>query len=130
MLVTPANEAETAQVLLVTAQTLGKLFGDRDYYHPDLREQLAGHGVKLITPYRFAGREPDPARARQISRIRYRIETVIDQLTEQYQIKRVWARDGWHFWGRLRRKFLSHTVACILAGRSGHLPLQHRTILQ
>jgi hypothetical protein len=95
-----------------------------------LAAELTDHRVEPIVPFRFASREPDPARARRISRFRYRIETVFDQFVERFQIKRVWARDGWHFWGRLLRKFLSHTIACILAGRSGHLPLQLSAVLQ
>ena len=42
---------------------------------------------------------------------RKRVETVISQLVERFNIQRVRARDLWHFNNRINRKILSHTIA-------------------
>ncbi|MBV9452577.1 MAG: hypothetical protein JOZ19_00420 [Rubrobacter sp.] len=64
-------------------------------------------------------------RTQCLSRFRYRIDTVIPQLTGRYCVKRVWAKDLWHLTSRLLRKvFLSHTLAFLLDHRADNQPLQ------
>ena len=75
---------------------------------------MAVNGVCLLAPYRNASKDPDPARSTYLSRIRYRIETVLGQLVERYEAKQVGAHDLWHLGCRLIRKVLSHTVALLL----------------
>jgi hypothetical protein len=94
--------------------------GDRGYYSPELARELAGGGVRFLTPYLHASREPDPARAAALSAIRYRLETVNGQLADRYHAKRTWARDPWHLQSRVTRKVLSHTAMAWLTRRHGH----------
>jgi hypothetical protein len=55
---------------------------------------------------------------------RRRIETVIGQLTERFNAKRVWARDAWHCWSRSLRKVLAHTLFVQLCQRHDLLSLR------
>jgi hypothetical protein len=55
---------------------------------------------------------------------RYRIETVRSQLAGQYNVKRTWAKDRWHFCHRVIDKILSHTARVLLTVRAGHRPLR------
>lgn len=94
--------------------------GDRGYYAPALAAELAAAGVRFLTPYLHASKEPDPVRAAALSAIRYRLETVNGQLAGRYHAKRTWARDLWHLTGRVTRKVLSHTVMVCLTRRLGY----------
>ena len=47
-------------------------------------------------------------------RARRKIETVIGQLTDRFNIQKVRARDLWHLSHRFIRKILSHTVCVVM----------------
>jgi hypothetical protein len=120
----PARASEKA-VLSERPLPAGSIgIGDRGYWSPPLRAQLADADVALQTPYVRKQGDPDPAQARKLASVRYRIETVNSQLAERYGIKQTWARDLWHLCHRVIRKILSHTVAIVLTARAGHRPLQ------
>lgn len=119
----PANVHELALVPDLTAQTQGWLVGDRNYWSPALRQEMAATGLALLAPYRSAKRDPQPRWSARLSRVRYRIDTVFGQLVERTQIKRVWARDTWHLGNRLLRIVLMHTLAVLFNLALGHEPL-------
>jgi hypothetical protein len=125
----PANASDLAVLPELVEGTQGFAVGDRNYWSPALAEELAAAGLALLAPYRSAKRDPDPARSRFLSRVRYRIDTTFGQLVERYHAKRVWARDLWHLCGRLLRKVLSHTLAAVLNHGLGHPPLQLARLL-
>jgi len=56
-------------------------------------------------------------------KIRRRVETVISQLSEQFHIEKVRAKDLWHLSNRFIRKILAHTVGIFLNKLLGHPPL-------
>jgi hypothetical protein len=56
--------------------------------------------------------------------IRRLVDTVIGQLTEQFHIARVRARDLWHLTRRIHRKLLAHTMGISLNSLLGREPLQ------
>jgi len=119
----PANADELAVAeaeLLEAAQ--GWVLGDRNYWRPTAAARLRERGLALLAPYKWASRDPHPWPQR-LTDLRRRIETVIGQLTERYQAKRVWARDAWHLLSRWLRKVLSHTLAVLLCQRAGLSPL-------
>jgi len=60
---------------------------------------------------------------------RRRIETVISQLVERYNAKKVWARDRWHLTTRFLRKVLSHTMAAHFCQQVGLSPLRFAELL-
>jgi hypothetical protein len=127
--IAPANTHELHLLPELAEGTSGIVIGDRNYHSPPVREEMAGRGVELLTPYSSKKRDPYPRRSALLSRLRYRIDTVFSQLTERYSIKRVWARDPWHLASRLLRKVLSHTVAFLLNHRMGNPPLQLSKLL-
>jgi Transposase DDE domain len=129
--IAPANTHELSVLPELVESTGGGLaIGDRNYWSPEKREELAAtEGVELLAPYRTKKHDPNPKRSAFLSRLRYRIDTVFSQLTGRYYIKRVWARDLWHLTGRLLRKVLSHTIAFLLNHRIGNQPLQLSKLL-
>jgi hypothetical protein len=119
----PANADEmlvAEEELLATAQ--GWVLGDRNYWRPAAAARLRERGVALLAPYKWASRDPHPW-PQWLTDLRRRIETVIGQLTERFNAKKVWARDEWHLLARWLRKVLSHTIAVLLCQRAGLAPL-------
>jgi hypothetical protein len=125
----PANVHDLTMVPDLVAQTNGFVLGDRNYWAPQLADDLRREDLTLLAPYRWASRDPAPRRSRFLSRIRYRIDTVFGQLSERYHAKRIWARDTWHLCSRLLRKLLSHTIAVFLNIQMGNPPLQLQRLL-
>jgi hypothetical protein len=60
---------------------------------------------------------------KELMRDRRLVETVIGQLTEQFKIQTLRARDSWHLIVRITRKILSHTMAVFLNVAIGRSPL-------
>jgi len=106
-----ANVQELNVVYELVADQPGLTLGDRNFWSPQVKEELKQKMVQLEAPFRSAKNDPWKKRSRLISRFRYLIDTVFGQLTQQFQIKKVWARDIWHLGSRLLRKILSHTLA-------------------
>jgi hypothetical protein len=127
--VVSAEVSDLALLEELTEETGGCCLGDRNYWKPELHEQLRAQGVEMMVPFRKASRDKTPRRSHAISRIRYRIETVFSQLCERFSIKRVWARDMWHLASRLLRKVLAHTTMIILNRGQGHEPLRLAELL-
>lgn len=57
------------------------------------------------------------------------IETVIGQLSDQFHIEKVRARDLWHLTSRVARKVLAHTVGVFLNRQLGRAPLQFEGLI-
>src|SRR3982751_5569991 len=124
----PANEADRSVAPQLLAGLAGWALGDKGYWSPALRAELATDGLDLIAPPRGknAGARRWPARLVQTRR---RIETVLAQLAERYHAKRVRARDEWHLVARSLRKLASHTLAVLLCQRAGLAPLAFERLL-
>ncbi|HEU5430608.1 MAG TPA: transposase [Thermomicrobiales bacterium] len=129
LVLAPANVSEPEVARALAAEMTGYLIGYRNYWSPLLTEDVAAHGICLLAPYRVTSRDPDPARSRFLSPIRYRIETVFGQLVDRCHAKRVWARDPWQLASRFLRKALSHTIALLLNARAGNPPRQFARLL-
>jgi hypothetical protein len=97
--------------------------GDRNFWAPRLREQLAAREVHLLAPFRRRSQDPWPQLSRDLSRWRYRIDTLFGQLVERTGIKRIWAHDRWHLTNRLLRKVFMHTLAILTNVALDHPPL-------
>jgi hypothetical protein len=122
------NEKAVLPELGLPAGSVG--VGDRNYWSPELRARLAAGGVTLLAPYYHKSRDPDPARSRRLSAVRYRVEAVNGQLAERYGVKRTWAKDLWHLCHRIIRKVLSHTVMVWLAVQARVAPLSFDRLLE
>jgi hypothetical protein len=127
--VAPAGVSDMAMLEQVVEGTQGYCLADRNYWNPELIKHLSEKGIEVIAPFRKRSRDPHPGRSSKINRYRYRIETVFSQIVERFQVKRVWARDMWHFASRLMRKVLSHTAAIVLNREAGNRPLQLAQLL-
>ena len=126
--VAPANLHETAIAEDLFSGVEGYALGDRNYWNPALTARLQSQGLKLIAPFRKASREKKPW-PRRLVNTRRRIETVIGQLVERFHCKQVWARDAWHFFSRLLRKVLGHTLFVSLCQRCDLRPLRMADLL-
>jgi hypothetical protein len=102
----------------------GLVLADRNYWSPNVMEQLQNHegGPTLMARFKLKN-QTEKQRGLVwpgwLSKKRQRIETIFSQLVERYQMKVVWARDTWHFSSRFVRKILSHTMAVVLCRREG-----------
>ena len=95
----------------------GYALGDRNYWKPELFEDLKTRGLWLLAPYKSAKREKQ-SWPRRLTHIRYRIETVFGQLVERFNAKRIRARDLWHLTSRWMRKLLSHVIAVFFCAQN------------
>jgi hypothetical protein len=125
----PADASDLALVPELVEGASGQVLGDRNYWDPLLRAELAPAGIALCAPYRKRSKDPDPVGSRVLTRVRWRIETVASQFAERYHLKRIWARDAWHLTSRVLRKILSHTIAVLLCLQRGYPPLQFAQLL-
>jgi hypothetical protein len=112
----------------------GWVLADRNYWSPLVAEQLCVRegGPMLLARFKMANeteRERGLVWPRWLVRKRKRIETLFSQLVARYKMKKVWARDAWHFRSRFLRKFLSHTIAVLLCRREGLSPLSFWQLL-
>jgi hypothetical protein len=121
-----AHDLHLAEELLKEAKDWA--LGDRNYWSSDLTERLAHKGLRLLAPYKSKKREGEPW-LRWLAQKRRQIETVISQLVERYNAKRVWARDRWHLTSRFLRKVLSHTMAVHFCQQVGLSPLRFAELL-
>jgi hypothetical protein len=124
----PANAADSAVAPQLLAGLAGWALGDGAYWSPALRAELAADGLALLAPPRGAAARAAPW-PRWLVQTRRRIETVLSQLTERYQAKRVRARDAWHLAARWLRKLVSHTLAVLFCQRAGLSPLAFAHLL-
>lgn len=126
--VAPANIHELRAAEDLLEGVTGCALGDRNYWSPARSEQFRAAGLRLLAPFRKATRERKPW-PRRLVNTRRRIETVIGQLVGRFHARQVWARDGWHFYSRLLRKVLGHTLFVGLCQRYELLPLRMAELL-
>jgi len=103
---------------LLGAQCDLLVLGDKGYIDAALTDALREErGVTLATPMRRNQKvRRDPAFARRCNGVRQIIETVNDQLTDQFHIGRNHAHTFWGLCARLESKLTAHTL-CIYLNR-------------
>jgi hypothetical protein len=121
-----ANIDERESLWDLTDNIQGLLIADKGLIGKDYQTQIrAQTKVNLQTPTRNNMKDP---RGKDCNRIltstRRLVETVIGQLTEQFNIEKVRARSLWHLTSRIARKVLAHTVGALINKNLGNPPLQ------
>jgi hypothetical protein len=112
----------------------GWILADRNYWSPLLREQLydVEGGPMLMARFKL-NNETERKRGLVwpgwLSEKRQKIESVFSQLVDRYNMKKVRARDSWHFASRFVRKLLSHTMAVVFCRREGIAPTRFGELL-
>jgi hypothetical protein len=112
----------------------GWVLADRNYWSPELGEQLheVEGGPMLLARFKLKNRtekERGLVWPRWLSAKRQKIETVFSQLVSRFNMKKVWARDTWHFASRFIRKVLSHTMAVVFCRKEGLPPTRFWELL-
>jgi len=112
----------------------GWVLADRNYWSPQLREQIheVEGGPMLVARFKLknaAERERGLVWPRWLAAKRQKIETVFSQLVDRFNMKRVRTKDAWHFSSRFLRKILSHTMAVVLCRREGLPPTRFWELL-
>lgn len=87
------------------------------------RDRVAAAGGGSAGSLSRAKRDPHSDWSAQLSRVRYRIDTVFGQSVERCTVKRDWARDLWHLSNHLLRKVLLHTLAALMNISPGNAAL-------
>jgi hypothetical protein len=89
----PANVSDRTALTAPDLPLGSQGVGDRNYWSPDLGDELASAGIRLYAPFSSKAKDRDRERSTALSRDRWLIETVQGQLAERYEVKRVRARD-------------------------------------
>lgn len=131
LIFTAANVDERISMFDLLDGVNGLLIGDKGYISEEVKRYLRDYmGIDLQTPLRSNMKDDrDPAFVKQLMKVRRLVETVIGQLSEQFHIEKVRARDLWHLTSRSARKILSHTVGVYLNRKLGREPLQFEGLI-
>ena len=102
------------------------LLGDKGYLSALLKEDLYNEqALKLETPVRHNMIDHlDKSERTFLNKTRRLVETVIGQLTGQFNMNKVWARKMWTLSGRLSRKILAHSLGMLANTQLKNKPLQ------
>src|SRR4051812_33458377 len=124
----PANEADRAVAPQLLAGLAGWALGDKGYWSPVTRAELAADGLDLIAPPRgkSAGARRWPVRPVQARR---GMEPVRPRLAEPYPAKGAGAGDEWPLAARRLRKPPTHPLAVLLCQGAGLPPLAFAQLL-
>lgn len=123
---TTAHVDERESLWEVVNNIQGLVIADKGLIGEDYQAQIrAQTRINLQTPTRsnmidIRGKDCN----RWITSTRRLVETVIGQLTEQFHIEKIRAKDLWHLTNRIGRKILAHTVGMMINKIAGHPPLQ------
>ena len=124
----PADTSDVRMAPYLLDQADGWALADRNYWSPQLFQRLSQKGMALLAPFKTKTHETEPWPL-VLTQMRRRIETVIGQLTERFNAKKVWARDRWHVYARWIRKMASHTMAVLLCQQESLPPLRFAELI-
>ena len=67
----------------------------------------------------------------QLMDIRRKVETVISQLTDRFNVQKIKAKDMWHLYAKVGRKILTHTMCCFINSKlSPEQPVKFHMLVQ
>lgn len=128
--VAPANVDEREMLLEMYARAGSNVLGDKEYICNEvMKGEFKACRITLHTSLRSNMKDDrPPEKVKALNKQRRLIETVIGQLTEQYNIEKVRARDLWHLTVRIGRKILAHSINCCINQKYGNPLLQFERI--
>ena len=127
---TAANVDERQAAWDLADDVVGWWFGDKGYISAFFKSLLKQQGIDLDTPAKKNMKDTcDPEERSVRMRIRRRVETVIGQLTERFELGVVRARKTLQLTARVERKLLAHTVAFAINRMFGREPLDFDGLL-
>lgn len=89
----------------------GVLLGDKGYIGDDYNEEMKLEGIQISVPPRKNMEDQEtPSFRKYLNDTRRKVETVIGQLVDRFNISKVRARSLWHLTSRITRKVLGHTI--------------------
>jgi hypothetical protein len=116
--IAPANIDERDILLELSDQFNGNVIADKGLLGEDFVQTLATYGVKLHTPLRSNMEDNRPKSfVNHLMDIRRKVETVIGQLVDRFNIQNIRAKDTWHLLVKASRKVLAHSI-CFLINQS------------
>jgi hypothetical protein len=96
----------------ITTYRKGMLLADKGLIRPELKDHLAKQHLDLQTPLRKNMQDARPKETVSLMmNMRRKIETVIGQLVERFNIQSIKAKDLWHLCTKVTRKILAHSVS-------------------
>jgi hypothetical protein len=112
---TSAN-ADEQDALYDLAESGSTAIADKGLLGAPLKQRLKeDKNVNLQTPLRKNMKDERPKSfVNQIMNVRRKIETVIGQLVERFNIQSIRAKNLWRLLSKIRRKLCSHTIAFFL----------------
>jgi hypothetical protein len=116
--IAPANTDDRA-ILRGFSMSNCILLGDKGFLCKELKKELQDNNVNLITPSRKNAKKPNIL-PEWFHKARRRIETVIGQFADRFNIQKHGAKDLWHLISRIYRKVLSHTICIIINRKIGN----------
>ena len=103
----------------------GLLIEDKGYIKPSFKLNCHSYGIDLQTSLRKNMIDIGSKWfVHQLMKIRRRIETVINQLVDYFEIKRITTRDTWHLTSCIAKKLLEFTVGIYLNIQASNEPMQ------
>lgn len=125
-LVTAANVDERDAALSLSHLMKKNVLGDKGYLMKlDKVNEFKSLGIDFHTPVRSNMRDDRCSKfVKWMNKTRRFVETVIGQLSERFNIEKIWARDTWHLTNRINRKLLAHTICQFIARKQGISGLQ------
>ncbi len=98
----------------------GILLGDKGFIGEEYSNEMKAEGIQISTPPKKNMKDNEtPSFRKYLNNTRRRIETVIGQLVERFNISKIRARTLWHLTSRCARKVLGHTLAIKLLQELG-----------
>ena len=127
---TPANVDERDAAYDLIEVIAGLLLGDKGYIRPIFKEDCEAVGIDLQTPLKKNMKDSRPKEfVKLIMRVRRRIETVIGQLAQYFDIEYSGCRNMWHMTARVARKLLAYNVGVFFNVQAGKPAIQFENLI-
>ncbi len=128
---TSANIDERDSLWDLINEIQGMLIVDNGLIGADYKTELCEHArINLQTATRSNMKETrSKTFIKWLTSTRHRVETVIGQLTERFNIEKIHAHKVWYLINRIARKVLAHTICVFINKPHGYSSLQFERLV-